>query len=507
MKPTYSELEKNLSESRAELATTKAELAATKAELATTKAELAATKAELAATKAELSETKDLLKKALSMIVILQEEVQSLKDQINKNSKNSSKPPSSDQKSNTDDKSKKDRKNREGKNRPLFPKERIDRTVDCCAKDCPHCGSDQLELLPQFSVLQQAELPEVRAVVTEYVLRKSCCSNCNQTIYGQLPEGIPYSAFGTNLMGLLASLTGTFHLAKREAMQLIKDLYGIEISLGSMTNIEERVSQALDPIYNRIHNFILRSRFPKHFDETTWRDSGKRHYAWIATCEQAAIYRIDRRRSKKAFNKLIKGMNLQKIPTVSDRYGVYNQLKGCHQDCLAHLIRDFKNFAERDGPDGEIGTEIENLFRETCHLQAKFSRKEISKTTRNQQVGRIRKKVECWFYEGLANGTDKLSGLCDRLLETFDQLWTFTKIEGMDPTNNLAERDLRKLVIWRKKSYGTRSCRGKKFVERITTITQTLRKQKINTLKYIQQAIRSFYKNEQPSLINAEMGF
>lgn len=53
--------------------------------------------------------------------------------------------------------------------------------------------------------------------------------------------------------------------------------------------------------------------------------------------------------------------------------------------------------------------------------------------------------------KGLANGSDKLSGLCDRLLKDFNKLWTFTKIDGMEPTNNLAERDLRKLVIWRKK--------------------------------------------------------
>lgn len=78
-------------------------------------------------------------------------------------------------------------------------------------------------------------------------------------------------------MGLLATLTGVLHLAKREAVFLIKELYDVDISIGSVPNIEERVSQALDPIYC----FVIESKFCKHFDETSWRDQGKRHYVWL----------------------------------------------------------------------------------------------------------------------------------------------------------------------------------------------------------------------------------
>ena len=57
-----------------------------------------------------------------------------------------------------------------------------------------------------------------------------------------------------------------------------------------------------------IHDFIINSNFTKHFDETGWRNNGKRHYAWIATCKQAAIYKVDRRRNKLAFQKLLKNL-------------------------------------------------------------------------------------------------------------------------------------------------------------------------------------------------------
>ena len=109
--------------------------------------------------------------------------------------------------------------------------------------------------------------------------------------------------------------------------------------------------------------------------------------------------------------------------------------------------------------------------------------------------------------DGYANGSDELHGLCGRLLDNFENLWMFTKIADMEPTNNLAERDLRKLVIWRKKSYGTRSESGKKFVEMITSISQTVKKQGKNVSKFIESTIKLFYSNKDPELINPEIGF
>ena len=77
----------------------------------------------------------------------------------------------------------------------------------------------------------------------------------------------------------------------------------------------------------------------------------------------------------------------------------------------------------------------------------------------------------------------------------------------MEPTNNLAERDLRKLVIWRRKSYGTRSERGKKFVERITAVSQTLKRQSKSILGFIQEAVVSFYAKSSSPFISEAMGF
>jgi transposase len=458
-------------------------------------------------TRAELTQTRELLKKAFVEIDRLVSEVTKLKEKIDKNSKNSSKPPSTDHKGNTDpDQPKKKRKGRKGKIRTPYPPERINHHIECALDNCPHCGSAAIHLNGQSSeILQQVELPQVEAIVTEYQLRKYSCLSCRKNSIATLPLGVPDSAFGPKLMGLMVTLTGVFHLAKREAVQLVKELFGIDVGIGSVPNIEERVSQALDPVYHRIHSFVMESKLCKHFDETGWRDSGKRHYVWLASCEHASVYMIDRHRSAEAFHKLF-NVDPDNIAAVTDRYAVYSIFK-VHQYCLAHLIREFRSYAERDGPDKELGSALENELKTACHHHKEYREGNTTLAIRNRSLGRRKKKMEFYLEDAMANGSDDLSRLSENLLDDFDKLWTFSKISGMEPTNNLAERDLRKLVIWRRKSYGTRSERGKRFVERITTVAQTLKRQSRSILAFIEEAIQSFYAKTFTPFISESMGF
>lgn len=325
----------------------------------------------------EVRHLRELLKQAL-------EKIAQLEEQLKRNSKNSSKSPSTDQKSNTPDaENKKPRDSRAGKARLPFPPDKIDRHVQCKQENCPHCGSSKIQLSGRSpEILQQAELPEIKTVVTEFQLQKYCCNECGKNSTASLPPGVPDSAFGPKLMGLLVTLTGVLHVAKREAIQLIKDLYDVDMGVGSVPNVEERVAVALDPVYDRIHKFVVQHTFCTHFDETGWRDRGKRHFVWLATCQQAAVYRIDRNRSAAAFKRLI-GQETWTAPAVTDRYAVYNAFKD-HQFCLAHLIREFKGYGEREGPDQAIGLALENELRLSCRIHREYREGKIPLIRRNR---------------------------------------------------------------------------------------------------------------------------
>jgi len=459
--------------------------------------ELAARNQEL---EARCQKLEKLLKKALDRIAVLEE-------RINQNSNNSSKPPSINLKANTLPRKRKARRSRGGFARALLPLDQIDHHKVCELQECPHCGSDALSLKAHPVILQQVELPQVKGIVTQYDRYNYRCDSCRSSLIAPLPEGVPNSAFGPRLMALVGTLTGVFHLSKDDAKQLIGDLYGIEVSDGSVINIEERIEAALHPSYEQIHRFVTESLFCKHFDETSWRDSGKTHYVWVAATKQAVCYRIDRHRSKEAFRAIAGKLN-KLAPVVTDRYGAYNDMENPHQFCIPHLIRNFRRYAQRDGPDGCIGSKIEKELQYLSHVHGQYRRSLLSRASWSQRIRRCKARVDDLFIDALVSGSKDLGDLCEKLLlHDFDKLWTFQRHKDAEPSNNLAERDLRKIVLWRKKSYGTRSERGQRFVQTISSVAGTLRRTRAGVLDFITDAVVRFYRGTEAPMIQPVYGF
>ena len=372
---------------------------------------------------------------------------------------------------------------------------------------CPCCGSNQLvEENKALGIATSGSAFSEAYCDTVYLHEAHLCFVQDLVVRRASRRSGVCSAFGPKLMGMLATLTGVFHLSKREAKQLIQDLYGIDVSEGSVINIEERVENSLQMTVEKIHSQVMKNALPKHFDETTWRTSGQSEYVWIATTQIATCYHIATSRSRKTFEVFASFLN-KKVPKVTDRYGVYRYFGKNHQYCLAHLIRDMHKYAKRLDPDGPLGKALENEIWKICKDQRCYREGQISKKMRDARLRRRKKRLEIQLVDGLANGNDELSGLCDRLLKELDKIWTFSQYTNVDPTNNLAERDLRKLVLWRKRSYGTRSERGKRFVERISSIAATARKAKRNVLAYVTESVQSFYLGKPSPIINHAHGF
>jgi transposase len=114
----------------------------------------------------------------------------------------------------------------------------------------------------------------------------------------------------------------------------------------------------------------------------------------------------------------------------------------------------------------------------------------------------IQTRVGDLLREGAALACDKTRRTCEKILKLEVALWTFVRVEGVEPTNNSAERGLRRAVLWRRRSFGIQSEDGSHFVERVLTAVMTLRQQQRDVLDYLTEACAAAIRGEKaPSLL------
>ncbi len=430
-----------------------------------------------------------------------------LEARLGQNSRNSSRPPSADPPG-TQRPSKQPsglkpggQPGHKGAKRELLPPEKVSIVVPVAPEACAKCGGG-VSLVgegPEADRHQVIELPEVRPHVTEYQLQFGFCPCCGEWTRADLPAGVPESNFGPRLIGAVALLTGKYRLAKRAAQEFITDFLGIEVGLGSISNMEQTVSAALATPVEEARSYVPQQP-TAHLDETGWFEENERAWLWVATTAAVAVFQVVRSRGKEIAQKLLDGF---KGTLISDRWCAYNWVNVLRrQICWAHLIREFEGFVERRGRAKEIGelliAEAKTMF-EWWHKARDGT---IKRETFRKKMKPLMAEVERLLAEGAVCPNAKVAGTCKEILKLADAMWTFVYVPGVEPTNNLAERDLRHAVIWRKCSFGTQSEAGSRFVERILTAVITLRKQKRDVLEYLAAACEARLRGKPaPSLL------
>ena len=174
---------------------------------------------------------------------------------------------------------------------------------------------------------------------------------------------------------------------------------------------------------------------------------------------------------------------------ITDRYGVYTSMKVWHQYCLAHVKRNIKRFAQGDTDAKWIAEEILTNLDQVFISWRYFQGNELSHAQLKRRVYYRRQNIADLLNIGSRAADSKFVTLCKNLTQNFEKLWLFVTKRDVEPTNNEAERSLRQIVLYRKKSLGTKSQVGMAFVATIFTICQTLRKQGRNILQFITEAI------------------
>lgn len=442
--------------------------------------------AALAAANAELA-AKD------ARIAAIERALATLADKVGRNSRNSNLPPSSDPPGSragsqqAKDKGRRRRggqPNHRGTRRELLPPERVDDFRDFYPSQCEECCAALPQTVdPHAKRYQFTELPAFEPHTTEYRRHGVCCAECgHKTIAAYDPSAIPASPFGPRLMGAIALLTGTYHLSRRKTVRLMSDLLGIRISLGAISAVEARVSDAVQVPVEEACKSVVDAEV-KHTDGTSWLQAGVLMSLWTIATAVATVFKIVTNGRADTLRPLygeLRGV------LVSDRATALNfWAMERRQICWAHLLRKFVSFQERAGPAGRFGGELLDYAGIVFEYWDDYRAGRLSREVFRAWMVPVRAQVEALLERIVASGIAPLAGSCDDILAHREALWTFVDREGVEPTNNHAERELRAFVLWRKRSFGSQSERGNRFAERLMTIAHTARKQKMNVLEFL----------------------
>ena len=374
-----------------------------------------------------------------------------------------------------------------GHGRGLLPAERVNEVVHCRPTGCECCGA-ALPPSPGDRVearYQQAELPKEVVWVTEHQAIACTCVKCGWVSRGQIPSHILRSVCGPRLSAAMAYLSAYSHVSRRGVEEVLSNLLGMKLSLGSVFAREREMAAALAGPYREIRQQV-RQAAVKYVDETGWKRAAQ--WLWVAASSGAVLFLCSHARTVLEMFQL-----LGQVPRgviCSDRQGVYDKYPRRRRGlCWSHLKRDFQRCVDRGGKGAKIGREALAITREVFHRWRWFRRGRISRATLRRELRPLRKKMKQLLTLGAESGIAKTAGLCRRLLKLEGAMWRFAQVPGLEPTNNLAERMLRPAVIWRKKSFGSASHDGCRFVERMLSVTATIRLRRGNVLEYLTAAV------------------
>jgi transposase len=450
-------------------------------------------------------------------------ELANLRERIGRTSRNSSRPPSSDgpgfkppERRKGGGRKRGGQQGHPGAGPELLPLERCDEVVDHHPQACRRCGTLLHGDDPEPLRHQVIETPPITPVVIEHRLHRLVCPCCSTSTCAPLPADVEPSRYGPRLSALVGLLGSAFPLSFGKTQALLDQLLGVEISRGAIAIIRERLSAALEhPAWEALE--VARRQPVAYVDETGaptgnadgGNPDGKRGWQWVMVTPVVTVFLQGLSRSAAAAMELL-GSAFGGI-VVSDRFSAYNHLPvEQRQLCWAHLIRDLTAMAERQGASGEIGLELlalqQRLFEQWHHWRDGTIEwpqlQQHCRPIRRAFEQALQRVVDLGCQRGERTPWAQTVRTCRQLLQRKEALWTFLENQGVEPTNNAAERALRQSVIQRKISHGVQSASGANCRSRFLTVTTTLRQQGRDVWEFLEQAwIAHRLGGDMPSLI------
>ncbi len=422
-------------------------------------------------------------------IIALEDYLAWLEKKVNRNSRNTSLPPSSDLNPSPKDKKK-------GEERPIGgqpghmgntrPLQKPDRIVPHFPDICHHCGSSfhgHEEEVGSPVIHQQAELVEKPVEIVQHEYHRCLCGHCRKPVLAEIGPG-EKDSLGPKLKSVGVYLNGECHVSLKKISRFFQEGFQVNASPATLAKTRTQASEGMQYATKEVYEAVKTASF-KNMDETKWNQSGNREYLWAISTQAASFFGILPTRGSIAAKSLL-GHEVEGIVT-TDRYKAYNFLEpDQHAYCWSHLERNFQRFAESPEPQksfGERGVSIANALFHVWHLWVAGV---LTIWEFDEHILTIRQRLGKLLWSGIYSGDPEIERFSRNLRNQWKSLFLFAK-HRIDPTNNAAERVLRPGVIWRKICMGTRSDEGDVFVGRILTATETCKKQNLSLMSVLKK--------------------
>ena len=362
-----------------------------------------------------------------------------------------------------------------------------DEVFDVLASQCPCCDAvlDASTVIDEPSSVHQVVELATGSVVTDYHVRTHLCG-CGAKVRARLPRSVPNTATGPKLQAAVTTLIGKYGLSRVDAQQAIDEFFGVKLSVGAIHEITERAAAATQAAVDDI-GVQLAAAGAKHCDETGWRHRGNRAWVWVVCSAIGAMFRIDENRSRAAFERLLP--HLQGV-IHTDRWRVYDIIEAeLRQLCHAHLRRDIQALIDLGAATNELGALLLEQSDRMFHHWHQFVAGETDRPALLAAMEPVQAQWRALLTLASTHNHRKARALGKDLLRQWASLWTFLRQEQVEPTNNRAERVIRPTVLIRKTNGGTASDAGKAFVANLQSVFVTARCQGIDALTWIEQAL------------------
>lgn len=352
---------------------------------------------------------------------------------------------------------------------------------------CPRCGTEDLGQ-PSVSYARQIiDIPLTFYTVTEHVVFKRYCFGCARMVSPKVDFSqsvLGKGRIGINLMAEIFTMREQENMTIHQIQDHLQSVYALTLSLGEIIEIlHQEAAEGKDPV-EKIKQKLLSSK-AIYADETGGREDGINGYHWSFSNEQFQFLLYRKSRAAKVVTEVFgkEGEDYEGI-LVTDFYTAYNEYFGPHQRCWVHYLRDMKKLKEIHPKDNKLKRWIKQVH--AVYEEAKAYpgpapslKKGLKEQERREKEQYFKKELKR-LCEPYIKTDAPQAKLASRGIRFLSELFTFVRFEGVQSDNNMAERAVRKTVIQRKISFGTRSAKGSKTKSILGSLFGTWRLQRLN---------------------------